>query len=246
MEWTGPGIILGTRRHGESSVIVELFSPEHGRHMGLVRGGRGKRWRGVLQPGNRVTATWRARLEEHLGQYSVEPIRLDAAMFMEDPLRLSALNTLDDLVRLLPERDPHPIIYNRYARILDLILNEEFWVDEFLRWELLLLQDLGFGLDLTSCAATETTENLIYVSPKSGRAVSAKAGEPYKEKLLLLPQFLIDDGNSVPTWPDFEAAFDLVQYFYARHVYDARGIDAPDSRARMIRHLTQQFGTDSD
>ena len=246
MEWTGPGIILGTRRHGESSVIVELFSPDHGRHMGLVRGGRGKRWRGVLQPGNRVTVTWRARLEDHLGQYSVEPDRLDAASFMEDPLRLAALNTLDDLVRLLPERDPHRNIYDRYARILDLILNEGFWVDDFLRWELLLLQDLGFGLDLTSCAATEMTENLIYVSPKSGRAVSGEAGEPYKDKLLRLPQFLIDDGASTPQWNDFEAAFDLVKFFYARHIFETRGIEAPQSRDRMIRYLTRRFSTDSD
>ncbi|MBZ0215836.1 MAG: DNA repair protein RecO, partial [Fimbriimonadaceae bacterium] len=226
MEWTGPGIILGTRRHGESSVIVELFSPDHGRHMGLVRGGRGKRMRGVLQSGNRVTVTWRARLEEHLGQYSLEADRLDAASFMADPLRLAALNTLCDLVRLLPERDPHPVIYERYARLLDGILDGGYdggyWVNEFIRWELLLLQDLGFGLDLTSCAATDSTENLIYVSPKSGRAVSAAAGEPYKAKLLPLPQFLVDEDRTNPSWRDYNAGFALTKYFYARHIFESR------------------------
>ena len=240
MEWSGSGIILGTRRHGESSVIVELFTPDRGRHLGLVRGGRGKRLRAILQPGNRVVATWRARLEDHLGQYTMEPDRLDAASFMADPLRLSALNTLDELVRLLPERDPHQFLFDGYVHILDCILNETFWIQDYIRWELQLLQDLGFGLDLTSCAATETTENLVYVSPKSGRAVSAEAGEPYKDKLFHLPQFLIQDQPSIPSWNEFDAGLRLAGYFYARHIYEPRKVVAPESRERMIRLLEKK------
>ncbi len=241
MEWTESGIIIGTRRHGETSVIVELFTPGHGRHLGLVRGGRGKRWRAVLQPGNRVNATWRARLEEHLGQFSMEPERLDAASFMADPLSLAALNTLDELIHLLPERDSHEMLFSGYAHILDSILSQRFWAGDFIRWELLLLQDLGFGLDLTSCAATGQSENLIYVSPKSGRAVSAGAGEPYKAKLLPLPQFLMMDPEREPGWSDLEAGYRLTSYFLTRHVFEARGIAAPDSRERMMRLMAKIF-----
>ena len=240
MEWTGPGIILGTRRHGESSVIVELFTPERGRHMGLVRGGRSKRWRSVLQPGNRVTATWRARLEDHLGQFTFEPEQLDAAAYMADPLCLAALNALDDLVRLLPERDPHTELYAGYVHILDKVIAGHAWAKDYVFWEFALLQELGFGLDLTSCAATGETGNLTYVSPKSGRAVSAAAGEPYKAKLLKLPPFLLNEFADPPDWPDLEAGLYLTGYFLRRHVYEPRGLPIPESRDRAIRLLAEQ------
>jgi len=241
MEWSGPGIILGTRRHGESSVIVELFTPDRGRHMGLVRGGRGKRLRSVLQPGNRVTATWRARLEDHLGQFTMEPERLDAAAFMADPLCLAALNSLDDLVRLLPERDPHFELFVGYVHILDRVIAGEDWARDYICWELALLRELGFGLDLSSCAATGDTTNLIYVSPKSGRAVSATAGKPYQAKLLTLPAFLLNDDSECPDWPELEAGLRLTGYFLLRHVYEPRGIAPPESRERVMRLLAKRY-----
>jgi len=241
MEWHEPGIIIGTRRHGESSVIVEIFTAEHGRHMGLVRGGRGRRMRGVLQPGNRVLATWRARLADHLGHFLIEPDQLDAALYMADPLRLAALNTINELVRLLPERDSHAHLFGAYIHILDYIRGEEDWGDVFVRWELLLLQELGFGLDLTSCAATGGIENLVYVSPKSGRAVGSEAGAPYKDKLLPLPQFLIVETQADPAWNDVHDGLALAGYFLTRHVYEPRGINPPESNERMIRLLAKHY-----
>jgi len=241
MEWSEPGIIIGTRKHGESSVIVEMFSAGHGRHMGLVRGGRGRRMRSVLQPGNRVLATWRARLADHLGHFLIEPDQLDAALYMADPLRLAALNTINELVRLLPERDSHGHLYGAYVHILDYIRSDERWADEFVRWQLLLLQELGFGLDLTCCASTGEVDNLVYVSPKSGRAVGAGAGEPYKEKLLPLPQFLVHDQQTGPGWVDVKAGLQLAGYFLTRHVYEPRGIDPPETAERMNRLLAKHY-----
>jgi DNA repair protein RecO (recombination protein O) len=245
MEWSEPGIIIGTRKHGESSVIVEIFTAEHGRHMGLVRGGRGRRMRSVLQPGNRVLATWRARLSDHLGHFLVEPEQLDAALYMADPLRLAALNTINELVRLLPERDAHDHLHAAYIHILDYILGDQGWADEFVRWQLLLLQELGFGLDLTCCAATGEVDNLLYVSPKSGRAVGAGAGEPYKDRLLPLPQFLVHDQHSNPGWSDVKAGLRLAGYFFTRHVYEPRGIDPPESGERMNRLLAKHYEEDT-
>lgn len=244
MEWHEPGIIIGTRKHGETSVIVEIFSAEHGRHMGLVRGGRGRRMRSVLQPGNRVLATWRARLSDHLGYFLIEPDQLDAALYMADPLRLAALNTINELVRLLPERDAHDHLHAAYVHILDYIRSDEDWADEFVRWQLLLLQELGFGLDLTCCAATGEVENLVYVSPKSGRAVGAGAGEPYKDKLLPLPKFLVHDQPDNPEWSDVKDGLRLAGYFLTRHVYEPRGIEPPESAERMTRLLAKYYEED--
>ncbi len=245
MEWSEPGIIIGTRKHGEASVIVEIFCAGQGRHMGLVRGGRGRRMRSVLQPGNRVLATWRARLSDHLGYFLIEPDQLDAARYMADPLRLAALNTINELVRLLPERDAHDHLHAAYVHILDYIRSDEDWADEFVRWQLLLLQELGFGLDLTSCAATGGVDNLVYVSPKSGRAVGAGAGAPYKDKLLPLPQFLVHDRHANPEWRDVQNGLRLAAYFLTRNVYEPRGIEPPESGERMNRLLAKHYGGDT-
>ncbi len=244
MEWSEPGTIIGTRRHGEGSVIVEVFTAEHGRHMGLVRGGRGRRMRSVLQPGNRVFATWRARLSDHLGYFRVEPDRLDAAHYMADPLRLAALNSINELVRLLPERDSHDHLYAAYIHILDYIQGDEEWADQFVRWQLLLLQELGFGLDLTCCAASGEVDNLVYVSPKTGRAIGAVAGEPYKDKLLPLPQFLVQDQHVNPQWRDVKKGLQLTGYFLTRQVYEPRGIEPPESGERMTRLLAKHYEGD--
>ena len=180
MQWTDEGIIIGTRRHGETSLIVELMTPAHGRHLGLVRGGRSRRLQPILQPGNSVAATWRARLDEHLGTYTVEPTTQRASRLIEGAAGLYGIQMLAGLLRLLPERDPHPRLYEGLASILD-------WFDEplvagalIVRFELKLLDDLGFGLDLERCAATGSNDDLAYVSPKSGRAVSRSAGDAYR------------------------------------------------------------------
>ena len=185
MQWTDEGIVLGTRRHGETSLILELMTEGHGRHLGLVRGGRSRRLQPMLQPGNTVRATWRARLDEHLGNYTVEATTLRAARLIESAVGLYGVQALASLIRLLPERDPHAQIFTALAGVLD-------WLDDpvvagalIVRFELRMLEELGFGLDLERCAATGTNDDLAYVSPKTGRAVSRSAGEPYHDRLLV-------------------------------------------------------------
>ena len=237
MEWTESGFIIGTRRHGETSVIVEAFARGHGRHLGLVKGGRGTRWRGVLQPGNQVRFTWRARLSEHLGHYTVEAEALRAAEIMADPLALAALGSLNAMVRLLPERDPHASLFSLYEAIVEALPAAAGWPAALARFELTLLAELGFGLDLESCAATGSNDDLAYVSPKSGRAVSLSAGAPYKDKLLALPRFLRDEALTPENVDDLIAAFRLTRFFLARDVYAPRGLTPPESDERMIRLL---------
>ena len=192
MQWTDDGIIIGTRRHGETSLIVELMTPAHGRHLGLVRGGRSRRVQPTLQPGNSVTATWRARLDAHLGHYTVESTTQRAARLIEGPAGLYGIQALAALLRLLPERDPHPKLYDGLLAILDFLDDPLIAGGLIVRFELKLLDDLGFGLDLTECAATGTNDDLAYVSPRTGRAVSRSAGEAYRDRLLPLPPFLME------------------------------------------------------
>ncbi|WP_421723458.1 DNA repair protein RecO [Bauldia sp.] len=239
MQWTDDGIIIGTRRYGETSLIVEVMTAAHGRHLGLVRGGRSRRHKPVLQPGNSVIATWRARLDAHLGTFTIEPTAQRAARLMDSPAGLYAIQVLGGLTRLLPERDPHPQIHDVLAAIID-------WLDDPLaggalvvRFELRMLEELGFGLDLDQCAATGTTDDLAYVSPKSGRAVSRSAAEPWRDKMLPLPAFLLAPGEAPPA-DDLIAAFRLTEFFLARHVYEPRGLTPPDERARLIALIGRQ------
>ena len=179
MEWRDHGILLSTRRHGETSAIIEVFTEAHGRHAGVVRGGTSRKIAPILQPGAQLDLLWRARLEDHIGSYQVEPLRSRAAAALSGRLALAGLNAVTALLSFcLPEREPHAALYARSEQLLDLLGQDEIWPLAYLKWELALLDDMGFGLDLGQCAATGTTEDLIYVSPKSGRAVSrAGAGD---------------------------------------------------------------------
>ena len=234
MQWTDEGIVLGIKRHGEANAILELMTCEHGRHLGLVRGGAGSRLRPVLQPGNCVSATWRARLDEHLGLYTVEGLDARAAAFLPVPHALYGVIHLAALCRLLPERDPHPQIHAMLAEVLDGILDLRRAGPDIVRFELQLLAELGFGLDLASCAASGSEAYLVYVSPKSGRAVSRRAGEPWKGRLLTLPAFL--DGADVgdPSPQDIADGFALTGFFLVRHVLEPRGLALADARASFI------------
>jgi DNA repair protein RecO (recombination protein O) len=235
MQWTDEGIVVGVRKHGESSVILELMTREHGRHLGLVHGGRSKTLRPVLQLGNGVHATWRARLDEHLGNYQVEGAELRVAHFIESPLALYGLATLSHLLRYLPERDPHPALYETLTVLVDHLGDPDLAPALFVRFELAILAELGFGLDLSSCAATGTQQDLIYVSPKSGRAVSAAAGEAYKDRLLKLPGFLIGQSKlNKPKDEDVRMGFALTDFFLHQHVFEPRGQAAPEERARFV------------
>src|SRR5215211_2105318 len=222
MQWSDDGIVLGCRKHGESSVILELMTRDHGRHLGLVHGGRSRRLQPVLQSGNTVHAVWRARLDEHLGTYTVEGGDLRAAQLIESPLALYGLGAMAALLCLLPERDPHPGLFESATVLLEHLDQPAVVPGLFVRFELAMLAELGFGLDLTRCAATGVTRDLVYVSPKSGRAVSAEAGEPYKDKLLALPTFLRGGAHGAVTAEDVRDGFALTGHFLEARVLRPR------------------------
>ena len=237
MEWADQGIVIGTRRHGETAVIADLMTRTRGRESGLVNGGRGRTLRPVLQPGNRVNAVWRGRLEEHLGTLRLEPDRLRAARIMETATGVYALQTLCSHLRLLPERDPHPSLFDRFDTVLDVLHDERVAAEAVIRFEMALLDELGFGLDLSRCAATGGRENLVHVSPRTGRAVSAEGGGEWADRLLPLPPFLRpSDGpraDAAP-WEELADGFVLTSHFLHRHVWDPRGIAPPPERERLI------------
>jgi DNA repair protein RecO (recombination protein O) len=246
MEWTDEGIVLGVRRHGESSVIVELLTRGHGRHLGLVRGGAGTRMRPLLQPGNSVSAVWRARLDEHLGTYAIEGLKLRAANLLASSHGVYGVTHLASLARLLPERDPHEEIFALLAHSLDDFDDIGAAAVHLIHFELAMLGELGFGLALEHCAVTGETTDLIYVSPKSGGAVSRTAGEPWRDRLLRLPPFLRQgeirqggmDGDL--TEQDLQDGFRLTGLFLLRHVLEPRGQGHSDARAGFINALTRQ------
>ena len=235
MEWSDEGLVLAVRRHGESSAIISLLTAAHGRHAGLVRGGASRRMRGILQPGNEVSATWRARLEEHLGAYTVEPMRGHAALY-DLPGPLAALTAACALVESsLPEREPHAGLFEMFGQLLAL-LDGPAWAEAYVRWEIALLADLGFGLDLGSCAATGVNDELAWVSPRSGRAVSLSAGEPWRDKLLPLPRFLSPGGGAADAGQIAEG-LRLTGWFLARHVFEPHNMTMPDARERLAGHI---------
>src|SRR5580692_8993206 len=240
MQWIDEGIVLGVKRHGETSVILELMTVEHGRHLGLVRGGAGKRMRGVLQPGNLVRATWQARLEEHLGLYTVEGLNLRAALFLPAAHAVHGVTHLAALCRLLAEREPHAGIYATLEGILDHLEDPLAAAPMIARFELAFLGELGFGLDLSSCAANGTTVDLIYVSPRSGRAVSRAGGDEYRDKLLTLPAFLRDDAAPV-SGSDLANAFAMTGFFLDRHAFAPRGLAMPEARAHFVAAIARAF-----
>ena len=242
MQWTDEGFVLGVRRHGEANAILELLTREHGRHLGLVRGGAGSRLRPVLQPGNRVNATWRARLDEHLGHYVVEGLDLSAATLFAASHAVYGVTHLGALCRLLPERDPHPRIHAAVEEILGCLIDARLAGPRVVRFELQLLAELGFGLDLDLCAATGATDELVYVSPKSGRAVSRQAGEPWQDKLLRLPAFLGEAGPA-PSADDLADAFAVTGFFLSRHVLEPRGLGLPDARGNFINAVLNAHRT---
>src|SRR3954469_13049309 len=241
MEWTDDGIVLGVRRHGESSAVLELLTREHGRHLGLVRGASGARMRPVLQPGNTVRAVWRARLDEHLGMYAIEGLQLRAASLIAASHGVYGVTHLSALARLLPERDPHEDIHARLEHALDDFEDAGDAAVHIIRFELAMLAELGFGLDLDNCAATGETTDLIYVSPKSGGAVSRGAGEPWRDRLLRLPPFLRQGaGQGDLPDEDLQDGFRLTGLFLLRHVLEPRGQGHSDARAGFISALTRQ------
>lgn len=235
MDWKDQGIVLARRRHGESSAIVSLFTREHGRHLGLVRGGAGRRAAGLYQPGNAVSAVWRGRLAEHLGSFTCELAQSFAARVMDDPLRLAALSSACAILDVaLPEREPHRLLYEATVEILE-ALERPDWAAQYVRWECRALADLGFGLDLARCAVTGAPEDLAFVSPRSGRAVSRAAGQDYADRLFALPPFLTDTGAAEPPSPQsILEGLQITGHFLERNVLAANDRQMPAARTQFV------------
>lgn len=233
MEWTGEALLIGVRRHGESSLLAEAMVAGRGRYMGLVRNGRSPKLAATLQPGNTIQLTWRARIEDHLGIFTVELLEARAAGLIADRKRLYLSQLVCEHLHLLPERDPHDRLLGMALELIDRAPDAV----ALARFELALLDELGFGLDLESCAATGVTLDLTHVSPKSGRAVSRVAAEPYKDRLLPLPSFLNARGNASPD--DIRDAFRLTGHFLDTHLWAARNMKPPAIRDSLIDLLTR-------
>ncbi len=245
MEWTDDGVVLSVRPHGETGAILEALTREHGRHLGLVRGGASRRLKPILQPGNTLHLHWRARLGEHLGSFTAEAIKSRAGDMLESRDALAGLNAFSAIAAAaLPEREVHAPVFDAATVLLDAILHEDFahWGALYVRWEAGLLEELGFGLDLTKCASTGAADNLIYVSPRSGRAVSAAAGAIYKERLFALPAFLLGSQNAAPQAADIAAGLKLTGHFLLERVLHAHGKDMPAARLRLGALATRESG----
>ena len=240
MEWRDTAWVLSTKKHAEAGAVVTLLTRDQGRHAGLVRNAASPRMRGVLQPGNRVTAAWRARLADHLGTFQIELDSAYAVDLFDDPLRLAGLSAACAVADGgLPEREPHPRVYEGFSALMDALANPELgelWIAAYVHWELGVLSDLGYGLDLDRCAATGANDDLAYVSPRTGRAVSLSAGEPYRDKLLALPDFLVGRGGGDAA--DLGLGLALTGHFLERHLFNAYGREIPPARTRFIERVS--------
>jgi DNA repair protein RecO (recombination protein O) len=238
MDFSDEGILISAKPLGEANTIAELLTARHGRHLGLVRGGRSGKMRPLMQLGNRLSVTWRARLADHLGGFNVELLDPNAARVLDDQVALAAIGSLTGLAKLLPERDPHPQLYHGALEVLAALDDARLWPALLVRWEMMLLQHLGFGLDLRECAATGSNADLVYVSPKSGRAVSRDAGQPYCDRLLKLPHFLLEVDPAASS-ADILAGFALTGHFLERDVLSPQGLTLPAARERLIALLAR-------
>ncbi|MGJ8622892.1 MAG: DNA repair protein RecO [Yoonia sp.] len=237
--WTDDAALLATRPFGESSVIVEVFSASHGRHAGVVRGGTSRKVAPMLQPGAQLAVTWKARLDDHLGSFSVEPVRSRAAAAMGDRLALAGLNAVCGLlVAILPEREAHPPLYARTIALLDLLGQTDVWPLAYLRWEQALLEEMGYGLDLSACAVRGVNEELIYVSPRSGRAVSREGAGEWADRMLPLPPVLAGQGEASAS--EIVRALGTTGYFLENRLIRSLGDKPiPPARARLIEAIAR-------
>jgi DNA repair protein RecO (recombination protein O) len=239
MEWRDEGVVMGLKRLGESSSVLEAMTRAHGRHLGVVRGARSARLAAALQAGNSVGLVWRARLDEHIGAFAVEPLSLRAGRFLPSAMALAGLALLGALLRLLPERDPHEGLFEELIAVVETLDDEALAPAALARFEARILVECGFALDLSVCAATGVSDDLIYVSPKSGRAVSAAAGAPYRERLLPLPAFLRGVEHA-PTDDEVADAFRLTGFFLERELFGPRGQKLPEARETLLSAMRRR------
>lgn len=243
MDWRDEGFLISARRHGESSAIVEVFTAAHGKHAGVVRGGGSRRLTPVLQPGSRLSLEWSARLEDHIGTFRVDPIGARTAQIMADRAALAALGSVVALIgAALPERAAHPVLYVQSLELIEALGGPEDWPARYALWELALLGELGFGLDLARCAATGETAELAYVSPRSGRAVSRAGGAAWVDRLLPLPPVLRGEAGPV-SGAELKQALALTGFFLeARLAPTLVRQTLPAARGRAVEAMLRTAG----
>ena len=243
MEWRDTGAVLAARKHGENSAVLEVFTETRGRHAGVVRGAASRKNAANLEPGTQVSVTWRERLEEHLGSFTIEPIKSRAASVMSGRRELAALNAVTGLLSFaLPEREPHPRLYAGTLTMLDLIGENDAWPVAYMHWELALLEALGFGLDLTTCAVTGVNDGLKYVSPRTGRAVSEEGAGEWKDRLLPLPS-CVSKPLATTTLAEVEQGLKLSGHFLKSWLAPSLGErPLPAARQRLVDLLTRDRG----
>jgi DNA repair protein RecO (recombination protein O) len=234
IEWRDEGALIRVRKHGESSAIIEVFTPSRGLTAGIVRGGTSRKIAPTLQPGAQLDVTWKARLEDHLGSFTVEPIRSRTAQVMQDRLALAGLNAVTGLLSfLLPDREAHAPLYARTVQLLDLLGQNDVWPLAYLQWEVALLDEMGFGMDLSACAVSGLNDDLFYVSPRTGRAVSRLAAGEWADRLLPLPHVLLGKGDA--DLNEIVLALRTTGHFLNNHLSKSLGnFPIPEARQRLI------------
>lgn len=239
IEWRDQGALLKVRKHGENAAIIEVFTQSHGKAAGIVRGGTSRKIAPILQPGAQLDVTWKARLEDHLGSFTVEPVRSRAAQVMQDRLGLAGLNAVTGILAfVLPERETHPPLYERTIALLDLLGQTDIWPLAYLQWEVALLEEMGFALDLSACAVSGLNDDLFYVSPRTGRAVSRLAAGEWADRLLPLPHVLLGKGDANPA--EIVKAMQTTGHFLHNHLAKSLGDRAlPEARQRLIDVLNR-------
>ncbi|MCJ8322288.1 MAG: DNA repair protein RecO [Rhizobiales bacterium] len=239
MEWHDNGYVISTKKFGESSVVLDAFTRDRGRFQGLVRGGTGRKKRSLLQPGNYLKLSWRARLEEQLGQYQLEPIKLNTGYIISSKLAPLGLSTLCELLKRLPDRQAYPQLYDGFEIVLNHLVADENWLPLLIKWQVGFLQQMGYGLDLSQCAVTGVTTNLKYISPKTGRAVCEDVGLPYKGKLFNIPPFIIGDFDEQISATDLFEGFKITEYFLKKHIYDVQNFPFPEAQKLLTDRVFQ-------
>ena len=239
MDFIDEAFVLSARAHGDTGAVVELLTAEHGRRAAYVAGGASRRMRPFLQAGARVQAEYRARTSDHLGSARLEPVGEGPSALFDDPLALTGLSAAAAVAQGdLPEREPHPGAFLAFEALMGAFAVPQVWPAVFVRFEAGLLEDLGFGLDLSRCASTGSTDDLVWVSPRTGRAVSADAGAPYADKLLALPPFML--GAQAGLGPgDVKAGFDLTGHFLEQFVFHPLNRPLPPARVWMLDKLAE-------
>lgn len=234
-EWSSQGIVISLNKFGEDQAILQLFSQDRGIISGMIKRYNNQKVTQIYNQGNIVNFTWKARLEQHLGYLSCELVENTSLRFFDNYKKLLALNSICQIIKYsLPEQEPNCLLYNKLLDFFAKLKTSNDWLKDYILFEITLLKELGFGLDLTKCAVTETRKNLTHVSPKSGKAVSKSIAEDYLDKLLILPAF-VNDNTKTPNNTDLFQGLKLSLHFLNKNILSVRKIKIPSSRIELMK-----------